>query len=254
MEGESEKTDEIGEELTSSFKACAEILAKDQADELSVKQGSLFARDPYIKRKTAALLAQFVENFKKSKKVFSLAGTLLQEQLVHAPEKEAITQEISHVMEILPILENEEELKKQEELSATAVNQELLGLSDATLLWMYQVGNQFFKEKNFENAYAIFRLLVQLNPLVCDYWIAFALAQVNQNEPSEALDSFAAAIILDRDQPTPRYQSAMLYLQLGQKEDALAELEVLEEIIQAKQLEGLKPALAELKKQIEGTG
>ncbi len=154
---------------------------------------------------------------------------------------------------MITLLDKPEELMKYKGEISIKSYQAFVGLSDETLLWMYQVGDQFFGEQRFEEAFAIFSLVTQLNPLVCDFWIAFALTQMRQNDPSEALKSFAFAIVADPSHPIPRYQSAKLYLQLEQKQDAMIELEVLEEIIRLKQLDSLSPLVTELKELIGGS-
>ena len=215
-----------------------------------VTHGAFFPKDEYIKEKTAKILLQLSEHFQNTEEIFKLSFRLLYEELSSLPEKERITQEFSHALEMIGLLTNLEELAKHTELLPANTYQEFLGISNETLLWMYKVGHKFYEEKNFDNASAIFRLVVQLNPLVYDYWTAFAFAQLNQNKPEDALHSFASAIYIDPEGPVARYQSSKIYLSLGKTEDALIELEVLENIANTNNRESLKPLIEELKAQI----
>ena len=49
--------------FTPDFTSSAKVIATELANEHSAKEGSLFAREAYIKQKTESLCEQFLENF-----------------------------------------------------------------------------------------------------------------------------------------------------------------------------------------------
>ena len=128
--------------------------------------------------------------------------------------------------------------------------QDICGVSVKTMLWIYKVGYQSFQEKKFETAIALFLILVLLNAHVSDYWTALACAERAVHDELGALLAFSMASILDQDNTMSRIQSADIYLVLHRKEDASAELDALEEIIERKHLDDLRPQLALLRAQI----
>ena len=121
--------------------------------------------------------------------------------------------------------------------------QSILGLSNEMLLWIYGVGHQLHIEKKHEKALIIFNLLVTLNPLVADYFVAKGLTERSLEKNTEALYSFAMASMMNPHHPVARYNAAEIYLQNHKQEDARLEFEVLEEIVRTGKHEQFRPAV-----------
>lgn len=74
--------------------------------------------------------------------------------------------------------------------------QEMLGLSDETLLHIYALGKDLVEKDNFQDAGSIFTLLTTLAPHVQSYWIleGVCFEKLNLHEESQA--AFSAAKLL----------------------------------------------------------
>lgn len=235
------------------YQPLAELMVHQQADELAVEGKLLESREQYVKNHVTVLTEQLYAHSKKMEKRFKSAGALLKAELdlIPAAEKAIYEKDLSQAMDLLTKLgENPEAIDKKEIRMAANTYQEFLGLSNNTLLWIYSIGHKLFEERKGEEAYGIFQLLVSLNSLVSDYWVALGFVQHFVKEQQESLNSFSMASILNPENPISRYQSAKIYLELSQFDDARVELEVLEKIITTQPLEHLKPSLVSLKNQL----
>lgn len=229
--------------IDSLFLPLAELLANTQADELQVKNQLSTPKENYIADKTASILQALQEQSKKMLCSMEMINAILKEELNHLPnfEKENLTKEFAIASEKLDqIKTHKEKIVRDPKSLSSNTWQSFLGLSEPTLLWLYQVGRYHYEQKCLEEAKTLFHLLIMLNSLDHTHWIGLGFTQKSLLELQEALDSFAMAIILNPKNPIARYQSAKLYLQLGQFEDALIELEILSEIIQKEKLDFLK--------------
>lgn len=225
------------------FSTLAELMANAQADELQVKNQLLTSRERYVADKTASILETLQEQSQKTQHSMQMVNALVKEELTHLSnlEKEKYTKEFHTAVERLNLNKTQmEELLKDQKIVQADTWQDFLGFSEDTLLWLYQIGLRNYEQKRLEESHAIFRLLIMLNSLDCDCWIGLGFTQKSLLQPQEALNSFATAIILSPENPIARYQSATLYLELGQFDDALVELEILSEIIQKEKLDDFK--------------
>lgn len=229
--------------LDSLFPSLAELLANRQADELQVKNQLLTSRENYIAEKTASISQTLQDQSKKMLDSMEMLHDLLLQELatLSNTEKEEIKKEFTTALERLSkINASPEGLIKDPKILSSDTWQGFLGLSSKTLLWLYQIGRQHYEQNRLEEALTFFQLLIMLNTLDCDHWIGLGFTQKSLSQLPEALNSFAVALILNPKNPMPRYQSAKLYLQLGQFEDAVIELDILSEIIQEESLDFLK--------------
>lgn len=227
----------------SLFLPLAELIANTQADELQVKNQLLTSRENYVADKTASILQSLEEQSKKMLHSMQKLNTILTQELalLSKPEQEIHTKEFNIALERLDqIKKSPEGITKDPTLLDSESWQKFLGLSEATVLWLYQIGRQHYEQQKLEEAQTLFHLLIMLNSLDCDHWIGLGFTQKSLSQPQQALDFFAMAILLNPENPISRYQSAKLYLELGQFEDALIELEVLSQIVEKEKLDFLK--------------
>lgn len=243
---EKENTKDLIKEM---FIAMGDIVIQQLVDQLEAKGGLLQPKQLYIDQKKNELMKVFDAARLKKAKAFDRAGVLLHAKILTLPpvDRERIEKEFSSArLFVKEVVEGRVVLDDSSEKSL----QSLIGLSNETLLVLYDIGYKSFVGGSSEDALAIFDILTSLNPRVFDYWIAQGLVERSIHLEKEALVSFAYATLLDPENPTPRYNSAELYYQQGQIEDAKIELEVLEEIIKAQQLLELRPEVESLRSKI----
>ncbi len=241
-------------ETVDVFSSLAELLAEMQADELEVKHGLLVPRNQYIEEKIGSIKQELEGHYAKILRSMSSIAVILKKELELLPQivKEHHAKELSFAMQRLIVCKkNPEELAKEEKVLEANTWQDFFNLSDETLLWIYKIGYRYHEERKTEEARALFQLLVMLNSQVSDYWVALGFTERQLSLESVALTSFAMAIILNPENPIPRYQSAELYFHLGQFEDALLELDVLSEIIAKEKLDFLKSDVELLRSKVK---
>lgn len=243
---ENENTHDVLRELCI---AIGGLVAQNIVDGLEVKGALLEPKEACIDRKKDELIKAFDEDRAKKKKAMDRTGVLVSEKLplLSHLDRERVQKEFLLARQLVREIT---EGTKILDVNAEKTLQSVLGLSNETLLILYNIGYESFMQGEKEDALAMFDMLTTLNPLVFDYWIAQGLAQRSLSKEKEALYSFAFAIILNPEHPTPRYNSAELYFQQQQMEDAKIELEVLEEIIKAQKLFDLQPEVASLRGRI----
>jgi tetratricopeptide (TPR) repeat protein len=203
----------------------------------------------FIQRKKDTLLDSLSEMIRAQRDTFVKAGAVLHEKLPSLPgeERDLIKKELEKAQEMTHSLYKNEKVK----IDPLDTPQIAFGFSQATLTWIYQIGYECFKDKQYEEALSLFKTLTSFSPFVLDYKIAegMTLKALRLNE--EALFCFSIAATLDPSHPIPRYNSAELYLETNQIADAEAELQVLENILQSGKREDLKPAILALRKKLE---
>ncbi|MES2198895.1 MAG: tetratricopeptide repeat protein [Chlamydiota bacterium] len=239
--------------LSDEFARIAEFLANAQADELEIKKGLMTPRSKYVEEKSASIKQEMEEQYAKMLRRMSSVGVILEQELNQLPqiEKDHHMGEISFAMKrLLQCKASPDELAKETKLLEANIWQDFLAFSDETLLWIYKIGYRYSEEKKSEEAKALFQLLVMLNPQVSDYWVALGFVERQLSEETEALDAFSMASILNPENPVSRYQSAEIYLQRGELEDALVELDVLAEIIEKSKLDSLRSELEQLRSKV----
>ena len=237
--------------IREAFSPLGESIAESMADELEVKGGLLTPRKSYIKHKTDEITQSIDAELLKREQRMKKAGEIIKGKLSSlAPaEKERVERELRHSAESITSLLTPSE--NSEGMTEDKTMQSILGISNETLLWIYSIGYELSLAKHHEEALCIFQTLTTLNPLVADYFVAEGLAERALHHNKEALNSFAMASLMNPNQAISRYNSAELYLEQHQAEDASLELEVLEEIIAAGNLTDLKPAAESLRSRIQ---
>lgn len=218
------------------FTKLADIIVNAQADELEAKQPLPISRELYVKGKTAAL----IETLQKDYKNLQLCMEKLNEILILELHTLSQVKRAQHRQEFILATNRLRSNIDPEELTAAGSWQNLLKLSNETLLWIYQIGYQRFEENKLEEAFSAFLTLVMLNPLVCDYLIALGITQKALSQETPALHTFSLASILEPEHAIPRYHCAEIYLLAGKFDDALLELKALGEIIQKQNINSLR--------------
>ncbi|MES2198726.1 MAG: hypothetical protein V4489_00965 [Chlamydiota bacterium] len=223
-------------ELNSSTGPQALILAAMCADELEMSGVLHMERDQYIGEKAIEIANKFEEAELKEKKKMEDGFSLLRKRLEALPDniKDVFEENLDQITKrtkdlIYANFENINSLASQ--WASCETMREVLGFSDELMEWIYQVGLGLFNEKKFTEAESIFLILLKLNHLMPNYWIALALSKKELNEYQESLFLFNSLTFLDPANPIARYHSADLYLKLDQIEEALTELQELAIII-----------------------
>ena len=227
------------ENTKSMFTELAELIAESQADELAVKQRLMMPREKYIEQKTQGLIHDLEKEHKKTLSYMDQARNILLEEIRQLP----LAEQEHHAKDILIAVDKLSKNIELDQVEKAGSYQQLLGFSNETMLWIYQLGSKFFGEKHYEKALSLFLMLTLLNPLICEHWTCLGFTQKNLSLEPSALLSFSTAALLSPENPTPRLQGAEIHLHLGDFDKALIELEALREIIESQNLSSLKPQL-----------
>jgi tetratricopeptide (TPR) repeat protein len=120
-----------------------------------------------------------------------------------------------------------------EESERPILFQEMFGLSDDTLLHIYDLGVDLVKRNNYQDANTLFVFLTTLAPHVTSYWIAQGACLQTLNRHEEAVAVFSAAKFLNPLDPAPCAYSIESYMELKDLEKAKQELDGLKEIVKS---------------------
>ena len=121
---------------------------------------------------------------------------------------------------------------KEDEISKRPILlQEMLGLSDETLLHIYSLGRSLFQKNQYEDALALFTFLTILAPHVSSYWIFEGACFQIQSSNEEALAAFNAAKFLNPLDPLPIAYAIESYHALKDKDQMKNEIQELENLV-----------------------
>lgn len=109
--------------------------------------------------------------------------------------------------------------------------QEIFGLSDETLLKIYELGADFVKNGKFEDANTLFVFLTTMAPHVPSYWIAQGVSLQALLKHEEAIQVFEAAKFLNPDNPAPYFYIIESLLMTKDKEKLDEELSLLRSLV-----------------------
>jgi tetratricopeptide (TPR) repeat protein len=123
-----------------------------------------------------------------------------------------------------------------EESDRPILFQEMFGLTDDTLLHIYELSVDVVKKGNYKDANTLFVFLTTLAPHVSSYWIAQGACLQVLSRHEEAVAVFNAAKFLNPADPAPCAYSVESYIELKDAEKAKQELGVLKDVVKA--LEG----------------
>lgn len=236
--------------LKEAFNKLGHLVAARMLEEQESKGPLLEAKNLYLERKTAEVIKSLEEIEETMTTNLKSAFVNFHDRLHLLPsdKRTRIEKELSGLSlkadTILPgLLDGKKEM--------TEPLQVMLGLSNETLLWFYDMALDFFKQDKKEEASSIFQLLTSLNPLVCDYWIALGITQRSLKQEEKALHSFKMASLMDSKNPIPRYNSIEIHLEYHELESAKAELHLLEDIIKTENRRDLEPALVSIRTKVQ---
>lgn len=111
--------------------------------------------------------------------------------------------------------------------------QEMFGLSDDTLLRIYDLAVDLIKKENYEDANTLLVFLTTLAPHVTSYWIAEGACLQALDRHQEAIAVFSAAKFLSPSDPAPSFYSIESFLILDDKDKAKLELDEVKEIVKS---------------------
>ncbi|NGX61239.1 MAG: Chaperone protein SicA [Chlamydiae bacterium] len=104
--------------------------------------------------------------------------------------------------------------------------QEAFGVLNAEMEVLYKEAYDFYQEDRYHDALTVFRWLVVLNPYKYDFWMGLGAAQQLLSQSEKALHAYAAAALLDCENPDPHFYAHECYVEMGEKEEAEKALEL----------------------------
>lgn len=108
--------------------------------------------------------------------------------------------------------------------------QQLLGISDSTVAIFYKCGCKLFEEHHFQDAYNVFFVVVYLDHRLSNAWVALGLSAKRNSDIEGALKAFAQATLADTRFALPQVYSAECYAEISDYSNAVASLELAQEI------------------------
>ena len=228
----------------------ANLEAHKLADEQEEKGPMMVPRKTFVDEKQDALIKESLDAVYTIGRMFTEAGETLSQACEELPEekKNKYKEEMIKGMATLSSLnENLGILKHNPDLLAAHTMQEVLSLSFETVQWIYKVGSDYFEKGDDGKALGIFTVLVYLNSLSPDAWLALGLTQQRMQNPSDAHLSFFLASRLDPQSVANKYNLIKSYLTLQVLDKAREELLELEKLINEQMLTHLNPLVDDLK-------
>lgn len=96
----------------------------------------------------------------------------------------------------------------------------LFGLSEEVMEKMYQVGVTAFRQGRLEDASAMMRILLVLDPGFSAIWVALGIVLKAQKRWQESLDFLTMSSQMDQENPIPHLHEAGCYKELGKPQEA----------------------------------
>lgn len=101
-----------------------------------------------------------------------------------------------------------------------------MGLSDEMIESMYNFAYRLYNTGKYEQASHIFRLLIMLNPVESRFMMGLAASYHMRKDYYNAATCYTICNILDPRDPLPHYHISDCYIETGNIEQALQELEL----------------------------
>lgn len=140
--------------------------------------------------------------------------------------KDEIDKSPDHFFSFVEMQEEEDEKPENPVLL-----QQMFGLSNETLLHVYDFGANLLENGNIQDACALFTFLTTLAPHVSSYWIALGVCFQELNKKEDAIISFGAANFLEPMDPAPLFYILECYLALKETDKAKLEVDELKKIL-----------------------
>lgn len=125
------------------------------------------------------------------------------------------TEHFAHLIELLS-----DSTKWENEISKGKTLQEIIGFTNEDLARFYDIGNELFKRKSYDNASHIFLLLTQLNPAISAFWISLGASEEGCGELQNAIYAYVFGAELDENAIGTYLQIAKCFVLLNQREQA----------------------------------
>jgi tetratricopeptide (TPR) repeat protein len=128
----------------------------------------------------------------------------------------------------------------------------LYGISDETLLIIYNLVLKCFKNKEIENAKNLLRILLLFAPIVPAYWNGLGFCYQTEGDSEQALRNYLLAESIDPEHFDTHFYLARCYLAMNNKTLAKEQVEKLNKLVAASpQLKGQwENAIAQLEQDI----
>jgi|GEM_PF-6365443 len=212
------------------------ILAALNADQLEAKNGLMMPRKKYIAKKAVELAKALTEADAEVNRRIEAGFAAFSERFESlAPgEAETFAAQLKTVREkLFDIVNASGDLReKVGEYIGYDTLEEMLGFTPDMMHLMYGIGRELLSEKKAFEAAGVFYILLALNKAPVNYWMGIALAEKEMRNYPASLVFFGTVILFAPENPIPRYNCAEMYLELGQFDEALIELEALRMIIE----------------------
>lgn len=109
--------------------------------------------------------------------------------------------------------------------------QELFGITDDSLMHIYELGVDLVKKNNYRDANVLFVFLTTMVPYVPSFWIAHGICLQALDRHEEALEVFKTAKLLKPNNPLTSAYLIESYLHLKNTDEAKNEFNALKELI-----------------------
>lgn len=109
--------------------------------------------------------------------------------------------------------------------------QELFGISDDSMIRIYELGSDLVKKNNYKDGNALFVFLSTMAPHVSSYWISQGVCLQAMDRHEDAVEIFKAAKFLKPSDPMPSSYILESLINLKNSEQAKIELEALKNIV-----------------------
>lgn len=121
---------------------------------------------------------------------------------------------------------------KESQVDPTLIFQNILGISNDTVNFIYQLGKQLINENEYEKAAAIFTFLHFLNPFVSEFWMGAGMSLYYGGLNEEALIDLEIAHLLATDRAAPWVYTALCHLSLNNKNAVREDLKQINKLFQ----------------------
>ena len=220
----------------------AGVIAEERLAEKMASGKMLMSKEAFLKQQEMEVINTIKDTKDSLQEIFNLMAQVLKDNLNQLPshKKEVIQKELEGALaDIFGRMENAENF------------QDILGFSEETVDWIYQVGKHCLEKQQYNEGVSVFCFLTMLNNRASDYWLGLGLSQRYAGDEEVAIYSFAMASLLNEEQPVSRYHSAEIYYNLGEIEDAKFELEKLEQIVEKTKDQTWEPLMIALRNKIQ---
>lgn len=103
---------------------------------------------------------------------------------------------------------------------------EAIGLSDASLIKVYNQAYQLYSTGKYGEAIHLFRLLITFDPTNLKYLLGLAASLHMLKDYFEAANIYTTCMMLEPENPIPPYHASDCYIQMNENIPALLNLEL----------------------------